>query len=450
MKAKLFFFFLLFFVIDARSQNVDPDRQWSMFRGYYASGSLDRAGLPSRWDIETGENIAWKTPVPGLGHSSPVIWGNHVYVTSALKQGGGDENLKTGLYGSIEPVDDSSVHEWNLYCLDKESGEVKWQRTAVTRVPRQKRHPMSSHANSTPATNGEYVVAFFGAEGLYCFDKNGKLMWEKDFGMLKSAFFLVESAEWEFASSPLIYENVVIIQCDVLHNSFLAAYDIKTGNELWKKERDELPGWCTPNIYFDGAETRIAVNGFKHRGGYDFKTGEEIWKMAGGGDIPVPTPITGKELVYFNSAHGKISPILAIQADAKGEIILDENGTPGEYLRWAKLRGGSYMCSLLLYGDYLYNLAWNGRLTCFNALTGEEIYTEKAGNGTSYTSSPVASDGIIYIADNDGGVFLVQAGPEFKLLEENTVGEPVLSTPAISEKYIFFRTKNHLVAVSEL
>ncbi len=186
---------------------------------------------------------------------------------------------------------------------------------------------MSSHANCTPATNGEYVVAFFGSEGLYCYNMKGELQWQKDFGNLQSVFFLVESAEWEFASSPLIHENIVVIQCDVLKNSFLAAYDLASGKELWKKQRDEFPGWCTPNIYFDDGKARIAVNGYKHRGGYDFSTGEEIWKMSGGGDIQIPTPVVGGDLVYFNSAHGKFSPVMAF-GKRKSDITLAKMRLP--------------------------------------------------------------------------------------------------------------------------
>lgn len=444
----LFFLFIGILLFSACNQNIDHDRQWSMYRGNYASGVLDLANLPEKWNVETGENIAWRTEIPGLGHSCPVVWNDKIFVNTAVSKGDKGD-VKTGIYGSIGSVQDTSVHEWKLFCLDKKTGKINWEKTACTGIPEQKRHPMSSHANCTPATNGKYVVSFFGSEGLYCYDMNGNLQWEKDFGVLRSTFFLVESAEWEFSSSPLIHENVVIIQCDVMENSFLAAFDIKTGGEIWKQERDEYPGWCTPNIYFDGEKVRVAVNGFKHRGAYDFETGEEIWRMSGGGDIPVPTPIIGNELIYFNSAHGKISPIFAIQKNAKGDLTLPENETSNEYIKWAKLRGGAYMGTMLLYGEYLYNARWNGKLTCFNALTGEEMYSEKVGSGNSYTASPIAADGIIYITDNDGNVYSVKAGSEYKLLQENNLNEVCMSTPAIAENYLFFRTARHLVAVSK-
>jgi len=434
-------------LLSACGQEIDPDRQWFMYRGNYASGFLNNANLPDTWDIKNGRNIAWKTKIPGMGHSCPVVWGNDVFVTTAVSEiDKGD--IKTGIYGSIGSVQDSSIHNWIIYCIDKLSGEIKWEQISCTGIPEQKRHPMSSHANCTPVTNGNFVVAFFGSEGLYCYDMKGNLQWEKDFGVLKSTFFLVPEAEWEFSSSPLIHEHVVIIQCDVMENSFVAAYDIKTGDEIWKQNRDEYPGWCTPNIYYNEDKAIVAVNGYKHRGGYDFETGDVVWKMSGGGDIPVPTPISGEELIYFNSAHGKISPVLAIHKNASGDITLKEDETSNEYIKWAKLRGGSYMGTMLLYQDFLYNARWNGRLTCYNALTGQEMYSEKVGTGNSYTSSPVAADGVIYITDNQGVVYSVAAGPRFKLLEQNQLNEVCMSTPAISENYLLFRTSQHLIAIS--
>jgi len=447
-KIVLFQILLFSFLIrTACAQDIDPARQWSMYRGNTINGILDNANLPQTWDVASGKNIAWKTEIPGLGHSCPVIWDNRIFVTTAVSEQDTGE-IKTGIYGSIGSVADSSEHRWMLFCLDKESGTIRWERTAHTGYPEQKRHPMSSHANCTPATNGKYIVAFFGSEGLYCYNMEGELQWKKDFGVLKSNFFLVPNAEWEFASSPLIHKNTVIIQCDVDTNSFVAAYNLENGREIWKQKRDEYPGWETPNVYNDGRRDVVVVNGYKHRGGYDFKTGEEVWRMSGGGDIPIPSPIIGDDLVYFNSAHGKTSPILAIKKTASGNISLAEDETSNEYVKWAKPRGGAYMSTMLLYDGYLYNARWNGNLTCFDADTGEELYSEKVGSGNSYTSSPVAADGIIYIVDNDGAVYSVKAGAEFELLQTNQLEEVCMSTPAISEGYLFFRTTGSLIAVS--
>jgi len=424
-------------------ENISPERQWSQYRGYNSNGTLDNTNLPEIWDVSENENIKWKIEIPGLGLSSPVIWGDKLFITTAISETD-SEGLKTGIYGDIGSVNDDSEHEWKVICINKQNGEIIWERTSHTGIPEQKRHPKSSHANSSVATDGKHVVAFFGSEGIYCYDMEGDLIWQKDFGLLRSVFFRVESAEWEFASSPIIHEGVVIVQCDVMENSFLAAYEASSGEELWRRSRDEYPGWCTPNIYSDNGKTCIAVNGYKHRGGYDFETGEEIWSMSGGGDIQVPTPIVGDDLVYFNSAHGPSSPILAVKKEAKGELNMESD----PFIAWSVPRRGSYMQTMLLYKGLLYNLRWNGNILCFDALTGEEIYDEKlGGKNKSFTASPVAADDRIYAAGDDGTVYVIQAGKDFNLLSEHGLDDVCMVTPSITDQIIFFRTQSYLIAV---
>jgi outer membrane protein assembly factor BamB len=260
---------------------------------------------------------------------------------------------------------------------------------------------------------------------------------------------MVKTAEWEFASSPIIHKGVLIIQCDVLENSFVAAYNVKTGRELWKTPRNEYPGWCTPNIYTNAGRTYVALNGFKQRSGYDFETGKEVWTMSGGGDIQIPTPIIGNNMIYFNSAHGKSSPILAISTSAAGNITLKENETANEFVKWSLPRGGSYMHTMLLYREHLYNTNWNGALICLDPFTGKEIYNSKLGKTRSFIASPVASDGKIYIVDEEGTVYIVEDGNEFKLLAEIPLNDNCLTAPAISDGMIFFRTQKYLLAVGK-
>ncbi len=424
------------------------DRQWPGYRGYMASGVLDKANLPGTFDFEKQENIKWKIEIPGMGISSPVVWGDRLFITTAVSEGD-NAGFKPGLYGDVAPVNDASVHEWKVYSVDKSTGRIIWERTSYKGVPKIKRHPKSTHANSTAATDGRHVVAFFGSEGLYCYDIDGRLLWQKDFGVLKSVFFTMHNAEWEFASSPVIYDGAVIIQCDVLENSFLAAYDVNTGKELWKSERDEYPGWCTPTIYSNAGRTYIAVNGFKHIGGYDFKTGKEVWRMSGGGDIPIPTPITGKNLIFFNSAHGKASPIIAVRKNATGNITLKENETSNSGVQWSQPRGGSYMHTMLLYRDLLYNVNWNGSINCIDPETGKEVYNAKLGSARSFIASPVASDGRIYIVDEEGTVYIISDGPAFRLLAEIPMNDICMTAPAITEGIIYFRTQHHLIAVGK-
>lgn len=427
---------------------VNPERQWTAYRGRFSAGVLDNANLPESFDIIKMINVRWKTEIPGLGLSSPVIWDNKIFITSAISQND-REGFKPGIYGDIAPVSDSSMHEWKVFCINKNTGKLIWEKTAYKGIPKMKRHPKSTHANTSVATDGKYVVAFFGSEGLFCYDMNGKLIWQKNFGILRSVFFAVKSAEWEFASSPIIYKGVLVVQCDVLDNSFVAAYDLKTGKELWKTQRDEYPGWCTPNIYTNAGKAYVALNGYKNRGGYDFETGKQVWTMSGGGDIQIPTPIVGNDLIYFNSAHGKYSPIIAVKTNATGDITLKGSETSNEFIKWSLPRGGSYMHTLLLYKNHLYNANWNGTFICLDPLTGKEIYNAKLGKSKSFIASPVASDGKIYVVDEDGTIYVVQDGDEFKLLAEVPMNDVCLTAPAISDGMIIFRTQKYLVAVGK-
>ncbi len=425
-----------------------PDRQWPVFRGYMSSGIFDNANLPQSFDLARMVNIRWKVEIPGLGLSSPVIWDNKLFITTAISASD-KEGFKPGIYGDISPVNDASVHEWKVYCIDKNTGKMIWDKTSYKGIPKMKRHPKSTHANTSVATDGKYVVAFFGSEGLFCYDMNGNLQWQKNFGLLKSVFFMVKTAEWEFASSPVIYNGVLIIQCDVMENSFVAAYDVKTGKELWKTPRDEYPGWCTPNIYTNAGKTYVALNGYKHRGGYDFETGKEIWKMSGGGDIQIPTPVIGNDMIYFNSAHGNSSPIIAVKTNAVGDITLKDNNTTNDYIRWSLPRGGSYMHTMLLYKNHLYNVNWNGVVVCLDPFTGKEIYNAKLGKTKSFIASPVASDGKIYIVDEEGTVYIIQDGDSFNLLAEIPLNDICLTAPAITDGMIIFRTQKYLIAAGK-
>lgn len=433
---------------DNSSIPVNPERQWPSYRGYMSSGILDNANLPDSFNVSTGYNIKWKIGIPGLGISSPVIWDDKLFLTTAISKSD-KMGMKKGIYGEGMPVPDSSVHDWKVYCFDKFSGKTLWEKVAYTGIPKIKRHPKSTHANASVATDGKYVVAFFGSEGLYCYDFMGALVWKKNFGLLKAVAFDLPAAEWEFGSSPIIYKGVVVIQCDVLENSFVAAFDVASGTELWKTKRDDHPCWCTPNIYEENGKTMVVLNGYKHRGAYEFETGKEVWKMSGGGDVPIPTPVIGKDLIYFNSAHGGQSPILAIDKRAKGDITLDSGRITNEFVRWSIPKGGSYIHTLLLYGNHLYNVMWNGQVVCLDALTGKEIYRAKLGNTKSFVASPVASDGKIYIVDEDGTVYVIGDGDTFKLIAELPMNDTSLTAPAITDGMIFFRTQRYLIAAGK-
>jgi len=439
--------FVLFFSgSSVFAQNI-ANNSWSSFRGPYAKGYVKNADTPAEWNLVTGKNIKWQTPVPGLGHSSPVIWGDRLFVTSAIS-GFGEDYLKVGLYGDIDEVNDESVHEFKVYCLNKKTGAVIWERLVKKGIPGTKRHTKASHANCTPATDGEHLIVFFGSEGLYCYDLEGSLLWKKDLGIMNAGPYTDPEFEWGFASSPVIHDGKVIVQCDFLGDCFIASFDVKTGRQVWRTSRDEISTWSSPNVFEYNGKTQIVVNGWKHMGGYDFETGEEVWKMSGGGDAPAPTPVYAHDLIFINNAHGRYSPIYVVKPTAKGDITLGEDETSNEHIAWSIKRGGAYMQTPLVYGDYLYNLRINGSLTVFEAQTGEVMYRQNHGRG-GFTASCVAAGGKVYLCAENGEVFVIKAGPEYQLLAANDVGDILMATPAISENTIYFRAQKSVIAVGE-
>lgn len=432
---------------EARRNTPRPGIDWPQFRGIAASGIAEGKPVPVSWDVAKGQNVAWRVPTPGLGLSSPVVWGDRVCLTTAIS-GKSDATLKPGLYGNITPVEDDTVHEWRVFCLDKATGRQLWQHTAHKGVPKIKRHTKSTHANSTLATDGTHLVAFFGSEGLYGYTLDGKPLWKKDLGVLDAGYFQAPAAQWETGSSPVIHDGVVLLQADVQKGSFLAAFDVKTGEERWRTAREDVPTWGSPAVYQAGGRTRVAVNGWHHIGGYDFETGREVWKLKGGGDIPVPTPVVHDGLIYITNAHGPMSPTYAIKTTASGDISLKDGETSNEHVAWAHLRDGGYMCTPLVYDGLVYIVRYNGVLSVYDEKSGERKYQTRFAEGTSaFTASPVASNGRIYFANEDGQVFVVKAGPVFETLATNDMGSPVLATPAISEGRLLIRTASQLVSI---
>jgi len=424
-----------------------PGVDWPQFRGIKAQGIAEGFSLPATWNAATGENVIWKTPVPGLGLSSPVVWGDTVFVSTAIS-GKADSGLKVGLYGDITPVQDDTVHEWRVYAIDKKTGAVKWQQTAYKGVPKIKRHMKNSHANSTLVTDGTRVIAFFGSEGLYAYDMKGTPLWKKDLGVLDAGFYMVPEAQWETGSSPVLHDGMVIVQADVQKGSFLAMFDAKDGREVWRVARTDVPTWSTPTIHQVSGQTQILVNGMRHVGAYDFKTGKEIWKLSGGGDIPVPTPVVSDGLVYITNAHGTNSPVYAIKETASGDVTLKGDATSSDQVVWMAPRSGGYMCTPLIYRGLVYIVRYNGVLNVFDAKTGEKKYESRLGGATSaFTASPVANDGRVFIASEDGQIFVIAAGPKYEQLAMNEMAAPVLATPAISDGRLLLRTQSQLMAI---
>ena len=444
---KIFSFIVIltsFFNQNLQGQSEDS-RQWPGFRGPAGRGFIEGIKTATFWNTDSTKNIKWKASIPGLGHSCPIIWGDFLFVTTASNSTN-SESLKVGLYGDIDEANDKVEHEFKIYCLDKNSGKIIWERVAHKGIPKSKRHTKASQANCTPVTDGKYLVVHFGSEGLYCYDFMGNLIWKKDIGLLAPGPYTDPGVEWGYASSPVIFKDRIIVQCDIPKTPYITALDLKTGNEIWKTLRgDEVSTWCTPAIYSKDGKTQVIANGFNHICGYEFETGNEIWRLTNGGDAPAPTPVIANDLIYLNSAHGKFSPIFVVRPDAKGDITLAADSTKNKSIVWSIKRGGAYMQTPLIYQGYLYNLQVNGQLTCFDALTGEVKY--KTNLGEVFTASGIAADGKVYFSSEEGNIYVIKAGAEYKLLAKNGLKDICMATPAISGNTLFFRTQHFIIAV---
>ena len=415
---------------------------WPQFRGP-AAGGVGTGNPPVEWNGETGKNVAWKTEIPGLGHSSPIIWGDKIFLTSAVPESG-EAQLKTGLYGDIQPVKGEGAQKFNVYCVDRKSGKILWERTATSGVPKIMRHPKSTHASPTPATDGKYLVVSFGSEGLYTYDLNGKLIWKKDLGVLDSGFYMVPDAQWGYASSPVIHDGVLLILADVQKNSFLAAFDLASGKELWRTARADVPTFGSPAVAPYGANgMQVVINGWKQIAGYDFKTGKELWTLKGGGDIPVPTPVYADGLVVVTNAHGMKRPIYAIKTDASGDITESKTA-----FAWQLPLAGNYMQTPLLDKGLGYFCFDNGVFTVYQMSTGEKLYQQRLGGTTGFTSSAVAGSNALYVTNEDGQTFVLGKGGEYKLLGQNEIGEQVMASAAISGDTLYMRGRKHLFAIA--
>ncbi len=419
---------------------------WPAFRGANAAGVADGQGVVADWDVASGRNVRWKTPVPGIANSSPIVWGNRVYVTTAVNSRAGD-SFRTGLYGDVAPVEDLSPHAWKIYALDAATGTVVWEREVFAGAPKVKRHPKASQANSTPVTDGRHVVAVFGTIGLVtCYGADGTLLWTKDIGAIDSGWFFDPTYQWGHSSSPVIYEGTVIVQADQQRASFLAAYDLETGREVWRTERDEISTWGTPTIVGGGDRDELVTNGTTIRG-YDPKTGRLLWTLGPNSEITVGTPVAGPGLVYVTGGYPPVRPVYAIRLGGSGDLTLAEGASSSDRVAWSNDREGTYIPTPILYRGQLYTCNNNGIVTAYDAATGERIYRARVGGGGAFSASPVAADGRLYFAGEDGDVFVVKAGSTYEELAKIAMGETIVATPAISDGLVVIRTADHVYGI---
>ena len=416
-------------------------QNWPSFRGPFARGVADQQDLPADWDVKTGRNIRWKAEIPGVGHSSPVVWGDRLFVTSVAREN--PPALKLGDSG-IGMADDKVPHTWRVSCLDTKDGKLIWSKEVVSGVPRATRHVKSSQANSTPVTDGRVVVTILGSEGVAAFDMQGTLKWRADLGVLNPGLYGDPTSEWGYASSPIIFEDRVIIQVDRHKDSYLAAFDLESGKKVWNVPRVERPVWSTPTLHTTTTRTDLIVVGGEYVKGYDPRTGAELWKFKDEAEVKTPTPFVADDLIVFSGGY-RGRPIYTIKTGATGDISEPENAKSGAYLAWRSETGGPYTTTPLAYQGVLYAVRDEGILGTYDFKTGALLYRERTS--ATHSASPVASDGRVYLATEGGEVIVLKAGRTFEVLARNDMGAPLMATPAISNRTMFIRTPGEVYAI---
>jgi outer membrane protein assembly factor BamB len=421
-------------------------QDWPGFRNGSASGVAAGPGVPVLWNVEKGTNILWKREIPGFGHSGPIVWGDRVYVTSAVnKEPGAGVDTKA----QVLTLADKGEFEWRLYAINKNTGEIVWQQVARTGAPISKRHPQSSQASCTPATNGKVVVAYFGTEGLYAFDMNGKLRWKKDLGTIETTLYFDPDLEYGTASSPVIYKDLVIVQVDKRVDSFIAAFGLKDGREVWRVARDEYPSWSTPVLVTGGKRDELITQAYKFTRSYDPASGRELWRFGRNGEQHIPSPALAGGLLYFTSIGDKASPIYALKPGGSGDISVEEGKPHSPFVAWYQARGGAHTVSPLVYQGKMYVTQDNGVVAVYDATSGERLYRTRLGKGGTYFASPIGAGGRVIFFNQDGEAFTLKNSAHYELVSENAMGEMVMSTPAISGSTLFVRGYKHLFAIKE-
>jgi outer membrane protein assembly factor BamB len=456
---------------------------WPQFRGPNGTGISEETQLPSEWS--TTKNVAWKAKLPGYGWSSPIIWGDKVFVTTAVS----DKQTKPRSFGGFGPgrgfrpgggapegKQDSkdkkdskqperprrppggfdrmgrnakppdAVYRWEVYCLNRADGKVLWHQTAHEGKPTIPAQMGNTYASETPVTDGERLYAYFGMTGVFCFDLDGKQLWKKNLGSFRMAM------GWGTGSSPALDGDRLFIQCDNEEKSFLVALNKKTGDELWRVDRPEKSSWSTPFVWRTKKRTEVVACGGKHLRSYDVATGKVLWEMGDLEGQANATPVAGDELLFLGVGGMRGNrPLVAVKAGASGDITLKDGQESNAGVAWYRKQAGPSMASPLVHDGYLYVLEQRGgMLSCYNAKTGEPAYKrERLPEARGFTSSPWAYDGKIFCLADDGKTFVIQAGATFKLLGSNSINEMCWSSPAAARGALFLRGVDHLYCIKK-
>jgi outer membrane protein assembly factor BamB len=416
--------------------------RWPQFRGPSAGVAENDPALPDRWSAT--ENIAWKIDVPGVGWSSPVVWGDHVFLTTVINSEQG-EAPKPGLYMGGERPASAAPHRWMVHDVDFTTGKMRWSREVRNGVPSVPKHLKNSYASETPVTDGERVYVLFGGVGLFVFDMAGTPVWSKPIGPFKTRF------GWGAAASPVLHGDRIYIVSDNDDQSFLAAFDKRTGVEVWRVNRAEGTNWATPFVWEHDGRAEIVTSGSDKVRSYDL-TGKLLWEFSGMSSISIPTPFERHGLLFVASGYvgDPRRPAYAIRPGASGDISLKPGETSNQFIAWSAPTLAPYNPTPLVYGDYYYTLFDRGFFTCHDARTGKEIYPRQriAVDASGFTTSPWAYNGRIFAMSEDGDTYVIQAGPEFKVIGKNSLGEMTLATPAVSRGSLIIRTASKLYRVA--
>jgi outer membrane protein assembly factor BamB len=422
---------------------VAADPNWPQFRGSAAGVSVDDPALPATWS--TTANVVWKADVPGMGWSSPVVWGDHIFVSSVVSTGE-TEPPKPGLYFGGERPAPNTPHRWMVYDFDVNNGKLRWQKEVRTGVPLGPKHLKNSYASETAATDGERVYFYFGNVGLFVFDMNGAPVWSKPIGPFKTRY------GWGTAASPVLHQDRLYIVNDNDEQSFLAAFDKRTGAEIWRVSRAEGTNWATPFVWQHAERTEIVTSGTDRVRSYDL-SGKLLWELKGMSSITIPTPFAAHGLLFISSGYvgDPLRPVYAIRPGASGDISLKNGETSNQHIAWSSPALASYNPTPLVYGDYYYTLLDRGFLTCHDAKTGKEIYGRQriAPDAVAgFTASPFAYNGKIFVTSEDGDTYVIKAGPTFEVVGKNSLGEMTLASPAVSRGSVIIRTASKLYRIA--
>ena len=414
---------------------------WAQWRGPGGQGISSETGLPTAWS--NTKNIKWKAPIAGHGHSSPIVWGDRVFLTTVLEgEVIADAKPPVHTLGGQEYVHPDSTggnrqHTFKVLCLDRRNGQMLWERTAYEGRVYDDRHRIATYANATPATDGQYVYFWFGSEGLYCYDFTGKLVWQRSLGN-------IATHGMGNGTSPVLFEDRLIVQCDEDNGekSFIAALDKRTGKDLWRTPRHVEMSWSTPVIARTPQRAELIANGHEYIASYDPATGKELWHCKGTQSWTVATPIVGQGIVVASAAH-PVKRAVAIRLGGSGDL------TDTDQIVWQRDKGTGYTPSSILYGDYAYLMTDSGILSCIEVKSGEVKYEgARVPKPSRFYASPVAFEDKLLLTNEDGDTFVIKAGPKHEVLGTNSLDEPVYASPAIAGGQIFIRGTKYLYCIT--